>query len=271
MNHLSLFSGIGGLDLAAEWAGFKSVAFVEIDPFCQDVLRKHWPEVPIFPNIYNVTKEILESEGVSDITLISGGFPCQPYSHAGKRKGKGDNRFLWPEMLRVIREIHPRFVVGENVYGLVTNGQGLVLESIYTDLEAEGYEVAPPFVLPAAALGALHRRDRVWICAHSRYDNGSAQQGKQQEKWAEIVDRSSRNVVPSLDKGFPEWASGDIRFPCPLVESIEDEEGEREFCGVVNGVSRRVDRLRALGNAVVPQQAYPIFQTLAEMENYGRH
>lgn len=263
MNHLSLFSGIGGLDLAAEWAGFTTVGFVEMDSFCQKVLRKHWPNVPIISDVREVTKKRLKDEGISGIKIISGGFPCQPVSHAGKRSGKADNRYLWPEMLRVIREVKPTYVVGENVYGLVTHKGGSILENIYTDLEAEGYEVAPPFVFPAAAIGALHRRDRVWICAHSGYNDRSTKQRVKQTKWPKVTHRSMLPIVPNLDEA-----------PCPVVEihstytreSSFDREVERDVCGMSYGVSRRVDRLRALGNAVVPQQAYEVFSIIAQLE-----
>ena len=265
MNHLSLFSGIGGLDLAAEWAGFKTVGFVEFNPFCQAVLRKHWPNVPIISDIREVTKKRLATDGIKDIKILSGGFPCQPFSHAGKRTGKVDNRYLWPEMLRVIREVKPTYVVGENVYGLVTNMGGTTLEVIYTDLDSAGYEVVPPIVFPAASVGALHRRDRVWICAHARHDNRSPEQELQQTERPEVVNRSSGNAIPKLET-YPSWSGGKVQSPCPVTEVSKDKEVERNFRGVAHGISRRVDRFRALGNAVVPQQAFQVFLMIAQLD-----
>jgi DNA (cytosine-5)-methyltransferase 1 len=162
MTHVSLFSGIGGLDLAAEWAGFETVLFVEKDAYCQKVLRKHWPDVLIIEDIRSVHADSVREP----ITVISGGFPCQPFSHAGKRRGEADDRFLWPEMLRVISEIKPSWVVAENVPGLLSIKSGMVFERVLSELESCGYETLP-LVYPAAGVGAPHRRDRVFIVAHS--------------------------------------------------------------------------------------------------------
>lgn len=158
MKHLDLFSGIGGFALAAEevWPDIEHT-FCEIDPFCQAVLKKHWPQSSIHDDIRTL------HPGPAD--LVTGGFPCQPFSSAGKRRGTADDRHLWPEMLRVIRESSPEWVVGENVGGLLTWDGGMVLESVLSDLEAEGYE-AWPFVIPACAVEAPHKRDRVWIVAN---------------------------------------------------------------------------------------------------------
>ena len=176
MNHIDLFSGIGGFALAANWVGWDTIAFCEIDPFCQKVLKKHWPDVPIFDDIKTLTAdEIKEKTGWdgSEPTIISGGFPCQPYSTAGKRKGNADDRVLWLEMFRVIREVKPAWVVAENVRGLLSIEGGMVFEQVCADLEGEGYEVQP-FIIPACAVNAPHRRDRVWIIAHA---NNRRQQG----------------------------------------------------------------------------------------------
>jgi DNA (cytosine-5)-methyltransferase 1 len=165
MRHGSLFSGIGGFDLAAEWMGWENVFHCEWNPFGQKILHHYWPDAEQFNDITKT--DFKKYYGTVDI--ISGGFPCQPYSSAGKRKGKEDERHLWPEMLRAIREIQPRWVVGENVLGLVNWSGGLVFHEVQADLEAEGYEVQP-FLLPAAAVGAPHRRDRIWFVA---YANGA--------------------------------------------------------------------------------------------------
>lgn len=162
LHHISLFSGIGGFDIAAQWMGWKNVAHCEIDPFCREILKYYWPDADSHQDIRKT--DFTKYYGTIDI--ISGGFPCQPYSLAGFRKGKEDDRHLWPEMLRAIREVRPRWVVGENVLGIVNWNGGLVFEEVQADLEAEGYQVQP-YVLPACAVNAPHRRDRVWFVANS--------------------------------------------------------------------------------------------------------
>jgi len=162
MTHGSLFSGIGGFDLAAEWAGWQNVFHCEWNEFGQKVLKYYWPQAESFTDITKTNFSKYEKK----IDVLTGGFPCQPYSTAGKRRGKNDERHLWPEMLRAIREIRPRWIVGENVFGLINWSEGLVFHEVQTDLEAAGYEVQP-FVLPAAAVNAPHRRDRVWFIAHA--------------------------------------------------------------------------------------------------------
>ena len=162
MTHGSLFSGIGGFDLASEWMGWDNKFHCEWNEFGQKVLHYYWPEAELFTDITksNFTKY------ANKIDILTGGFPCQPYSSAGKRLGKEDSRHLWPEMLRAIREIQPRWIVGENVRGLTNWNGGLVFDEVQSDLEAEGYEVLP-FLLPACAVNAPHRRDRIWFVAHS--------------------------------------------------------------------------------------------------------
>jgi DNA (cytosine-5)-methyltransferase 1 len=167
MNHLGLFEGIGGFSLAARWMGWKTVAWCEWNEFGQKVLRHHFPEAEGHGDITKT--DFTKYHGAIDI--ISGGFPCQPYSSAGKRLGKEDDRHLWPEMLRVIREVQPTWVVGENVFGLVNWSGGLVFDEVQSDLEAQGYEVQP-YVLPAVSVNAPHRRDRVWFVAKNTNNNG---------------------------------------------------------------------------------------------------
>ncbi len=162
MKHGSLFSGIGGFDYAAEQMGWENLFHCEWDEFGQQVLKHYWPQAKSYNDITKSDFTIWRGK----IDIITGGFPCQPYSQAGKRLGKEDDRHLWPEMLRVIREVQPTYVVGENVLGLVNWDGGLVFDEVQADLEAEGYEVQP-YVLPAAAVNAPHRRDRVWFVAYS--------------------------------------------------------------------------------------------------------
>jgi DNA (cytosine-5)-methyltransferase 1 len=162
MRHGSLFSGIGGFDLASEWMGWENVFHCEWNPFGQKVLNYYWPNAITYHDITKTDFTIHRGR----IDIITGGFPCQPYSSAGKRLGKEDSRHLWPEMLRAIREIQPTWVVGENVRGLTNWNGGLVFDEVQAELEAQGYEVTP-FLLPACAVNAPHRRDRIWFIAYS--------------------------------------------------------------------------------------------------------
>jgi DNA (cytosine-5)-methyltransferase 1 len=185
MTHGSLFSGIGGFDLAAEWMGWENVFHCEWNKFGQKVLHHYWPKAIQYNDITKTDFTIHRGK----IDILTGGFPCQPYSSAGKRKGKEDERHLWPEMLRAIREIQPRWVVGENVLGLVNWSGGLVFHEVQADLEAAGYEVWP-YVLPAASVGAPHRRDRVWFVAYC----SSIKPRKQTERErGESIERRSTN------------------------------------------------------------------------------
>jgi DNA (cytosine-5)-methyltransferase 1 len=163
MKHGSLFSGIGGFDLAAEWMGWENIFHCEWNEFGQRVLKHYWPQAELFTDI---TKSDF-TKYANQIDVLTGGFPCQPYSAAGKRLGKEDERHLWPEMLRVIREVAPRFVVGENVRGLTNWNGGLVFNEVCADLENLGYQVAP-FIIPASAVNAPHQRERVWFVAYSK-------------------------------------------------------------------------------------------------------
>lgn len=260
MTHLDLFSGIGGIALAARWAGFSTRLFCEIEPYAQRVLRKHWPRVPIHDDIRTLTAETLQRHGVGRPTLLTGGFPCQPFSCAGKRKGTADDRFLWPEMLRIIAECRPAWVVGENVAGFVRLG----LDRALADLEGEGYECRT-FVLPACAVGAPHQRMRVFIVAHA--------QGGQRRDFAPDAGNGAQREgrgepgSPCADAGLAPDAAGGVGRGAPRQAGYSALfrwwKAEPRICRVADGVPRRVDRLRGLGNAVVPQQIYPILAGIA--------
>ena len=162
---LDLFSGIGGFSLGLERTGhFKTTAFCEIDKFCKLILDKHWKGTKIYDNVKEITKERLEADGIEFPDIITGGFPCQSFSVAGKQKGTSDSRYLWPEMFRIIKIFKPRYVIGENVRGIVNIENGMVFETVCSNLEDEGYEVQP-FLIPAASVGAPHRRERIWFIA----------------------------------------------------------------------------------------------------------
>ena len=177
MRHGSLFSGIGGFDLAAEWMAWENIFHCEIEEFPRKVLNYYWPKAISYEDIKQTDFSIHRGQ----IDIITGGFPCQPYSVAGKRKGKEDDRHLWPEMLRAIREIKPTWIVGENVRGLIGWDGGLVFDEVQTDLEAIGYEVQP-FLLPACAVNAPHRRDRIWFIAYAGKKSGKSNTiGRRQE------------------------------------------------------------------------------------------
>ena len=190
MNHGSLFSGIGGFDLAAEWMGWNNVFQCEWEEFPRRVLKHHFPNTALHGDIRQF--KAIDHHGRIDV--LTGGFPCQPYSAAGKRLGKDDERHLWPEMLRIVRECAPRYVVGENVRGLVSWNGGLVFEEVCTDLEALGYSVQS-FVIPACAVNAPHRRDRIWFVAHANGGDARPDQGTNGSEKREIRGQDTGDVL----------------------------------------------------------------------------
>ena len=268
MKLLDLFSGIGGFSLAAEWAGIETVAFCEIDSYAQKVLKKNFPDIPIFEDINKLNRG--DIDGTVDI--ISGGFPCQPFSVAGKKKGTKDNRDLWPQMLRIIKEFKPTWVIGENVANFVS----MAFQRTKTDLESEGYEVQP-LIIPACAVNAPHRRDRVWIVGYSKH-NGSLTAKEQRGIDKTGNNDKERESNPIQFKGTSSPRNNETMANTNSKnaqgqwnKSIRDKEKYKSSKGcwwesepkvgrVANGVPNRVDRLKGLGNAIVPQVAYQIFK-----------
>ena len=368
LTHLSLFSGIGGLDLAAEWAGIETVGQCEWAEYPTKVLEKHWPDVPRWKDIRTLTGEsFYERTGKRTVDIISGGFPCQPFSVAGKQRGKEDDRYLWPEMVRVIKELRPTWVVGENVAGIVR----MALPDILSELEACGYRTRT-FLIPACAVGARHRRYRVAIVGYSEYNGlssaavtggtqktgrgqqegkkkageftgasksgngqnvanshterelqspGSEQdirngasigrktladaesqfegrlsfgteqekprfvgggkyvcdttserlsdgsnkpmggQGTQEPESERSMRRSAKSILGGMAHGVSAGMDRDLDF---IINHYWDEEPG--IPRIATGIENRVDRLKCLGNAVVPRQFYPIFKAIAEVE-----
>lgn len=242
MRHASLFSGIGGFDLAAKWMNWTNVFQVEIDPFCRRVLAHHFPDTERYTDI----KGFDGTRYHNQIDIITGGFPCQPFSTASEaRKGTADDRFLWPEMLRVIREIRPRFVLGENVEGFIPLG----LDTVRGDMEKEGYKVEP-HVISAASVGASHRRNRCWILCSLEELPAADNAGERRCEH----DKSETEITTVHTPTDIDW------FPLRMWDAAPPSG--TSFCGVVDGVSDRIHRLSTLGNAIVPQVAYVIFKAL---------
>lgn len=286
VNVLDLFSGIGGFTLGLERAGFSTVAFCETDDFCRRVLAHHWPNIPIHGDITYLNAR--PYRGTVDVVV--GGFPCQPYSQAGKRGGSEDDRALWPEMLRVVEEVQPTWFVGENVTGL----EHLALAECVSDLEGLGYAVQV-FDIPACGIGASHRRHRIWIVAHA--DGAGVRIGAERSegrrddvqagRQAELVYDGEAQSHPDSDywRQRGEWLTEHGELECTRGDQSEglgapgrregpaDTDAGRELlegreagpaevtvewptepsvCGADDGIPDRVDRLRALGNAVVP-------------------
>lgn len=298
---LDLFSGIGGFSLGLQrTGGFETIAFCEIDPFCRKVLAKHWPGVPCFEDITKLDKEELNSLGRIDV--ICGGFPCQPVSCAGKRKGKEDTRWLWPEFCRVVRCVRPEWVLIENVPGLLSADSGRLFAGILRDLSESGYD-AEWNIVSAASVGAPHLRKRVFVVAHTmqqRTDgrqenstllgNGRTQsiiRSKLQGKSAPFDvgrDGESQRNDGKEDVANPEIPRFEItkRASGPKSGFPRSERGrifrreptgtwpiESGFCRMVDGIPNGVDRLRALGNAIVPQCAQFVGRCLLDSIEMG--
>ncbi len=234
MRVLDLFSGIGGFSLGLERAGMETVAFCEIEDYPRKILAKHWPGVPIYDDVRELTGEQLRKDGIS-VDVICGGFPCQPFSTAGKRRGADDDRHLWPQMCRLVQELRPAWVIGENVAGFISMG----LDNVLFDLEAIGY-TAESIVIPACSVERDHRRERVWILAHPMQGIRSLG-GYTPGSWGQ-------------PKQISWYGMGEEKAPSRVVGG---------FDGIPNGL----DRIRALGNAVVPQIPEIIGRAIMAIEN----
>ena len=234
MKHAALFNGIGGFQLAAEWMGWDNIMSCEIDEWCNKVTKYHFPNCIQHGDIKTTDFTIYRG----GIDIITGGFPCQPYSAAGKRKGKEDERHLWPEMLRAIREIRPRWVVGENVRGLTNWNGGMVFDEVCADLEAEGYEVIP-VILPAASVNAPHRRDRVWFIAYTNDTGRGTRLGKIQKEDGEISQRYNDAEFSNTGNWNAPNATG-VRF----CLNCSEKQLQSKASGARYGVGRKSERMR---------------------------
>lgn len=263
--HADLFSGIGGFALAVRWLGGETVGFCEIEEYPQRVLRKNFPGVPIHDDIRTLTGDTIAEWGGCD--LITGGFPCQPFSTAGQRRGTDDNRHLWPEMFRVIDECRPRFVLGENV----ANFANMALDGVCADLESLGYETGT-VIVPAVGVGAHHQRHRTWIMAYADREWELQPGGGQREQWEWIGDRG-KAVAHAAGQRQP--GPGPCGDACHCAPGGEGQAAQLEYGRVgqewspepgvgrvAHGVPSRVDRLAGLGNAIVPQVAYQILSVM---------
>ena len=315
--HLDLFSGIGGFSLGLEaTGGFETVAFCDIDKYCRKVLKQQWPHVKQFEDIKELNYETLKANGIESIDIITGGYPCQPFSVAGRKKGEEDPRHLWPEYFRLIKELRPSWVIGENVSGHIKLGLDTVLEN----LESEGYS-ARTFSISAASVGANHKRERVWIVANARQHGGRIKPTRNSKstgrgplettEWSTNTNTPSRSsegtetMANTLELGLEKHGHSETtesikRGKTMADTNIEGRQGrlsrgqnkeredqqrhlgrdssvhgqqgqnwwsiEPDVGRVAHGIPSRVDRLKSLGNSLVPQIPYYIAQSILQVE-----
>lgn len=271
MRSLELFAGIGGIALAEQMAGIEVAGLCEYADYPRMILQKHWPDVPLFKDVTKLDREELTNAGISpdSIDIVSGGFPCQPFSIAGHRKGTEDDRDLWPEMFRIIKQLWPTWVVGENV----ANFANMELDRTLSDLEDLGYQTRA-FVLPACAVNAPHQRLRTFIVAHSNREGQLQSQGayQDQRRWTRdgsevLADASSKRRQTSSHDEFRNIANWQSKRQFSTTGGTPAKwQPEPSVGRVANGVPNRMDRIKALGNAVVPQQILPIFKAIVQIE-----
>ena len=279
---LDLFSGIGGFALACRWLGIETIGFCEIEPYAQRVLRKNFPGVRIFEDVRK-----LQTDEFPRPWIVTGGYPCQPFSQAGKRRGEEDDRHLWPAMFEIIRSCRPDWVLAENVAGHVSMG----LDEVLSDLEGEDY-TCQPLIIPACAVDAPHRRDRVWIVANAECKRGQSgmlhhrdelqtSSGGSPDTFSsgstrpETVADSERDATRSTqrEKGGFNRHKGENTNKRERYEMGGDSSNDSGFWSiepdvgrVAHGIPSRVDRLRGLGNAIVPQVAYEIINAMIQAD-----
>lgn len=254
----SLFTGIGGFDLAATWAGIDIVYQIEIDPFCNQLLEKRFPNVQRYNDITRIPNGLLPRTDI-----ITGGFPCQPFSVAGKQRGKEDDRALWPHMLRIIKDTKPTWVIGENVPGIIN----MELDNILDDLEREGY-TTQTLDIPAFAVGACHKRHRIWILAHSNkesqsrfsLDDKKMASHSKQSGWERVLCNNIKRKQEQDKSAITLDAQRDY------FEQFAEIVGKPAVQRMDDGIPNRVDRLGAVGNAIVPQVAYILLSYIKELE-----
>ena len=282
---LDLFSGIGGFSLGFEkTGGFETVAFCEKDKFCQSVLKKHWNNIRIYDEIRNLKGKEINAD------VVTGGFPCQPFSVAGKRKGTDDDRYLWDEMLRVVAETKPKWIVGENVAGIINIENGKVLQQIQKDLESEGFQVQC-LVIPASGIGAWHQRKRIWIIGYSN-SNANAKEKQSSNGSENSISKEHRKKDSSIQffggtaNNSLSNSNGKRQQKQLWSRSTEKEksgfeceswwEAQSKLCGVPDGICTgldkdRANRIKALGNSIVPEIAYEIAKAILAAENERSH
>ena len=290
---LDLFSGIGGFSLGLESTGyFETVAFCEKDEFCKKVLQKHWSQLKIYDDVRSLYDTKIQAD------VVTGGFPCQSFSQAGLQKGRTDDRWLWNEMFDVIKQVRPRWVIGENVQGIINIEEGMVLRQVQDDLDGEGFKVQC-FIIPASGIGAWHNRNRVWILACNIYNSNSIRHRRgnstrcADEEWTFLPREQEGGKMGSKTERRSNVSDTCIKRPQGYRLSTNVEEKQRRedlstktsaeeqqtwwqtesrICGVPNGVSYGVDRdrakrIKALGNSIVPQIARQIGLAIMEAEN----
>ena len=318
ITHYDLFAGIGGFSLALDEVFYDEEIkhiFSEWEEFPTAVLKKHWPNGTFYGDITELIADtdgtrrersgLLQQRGLSnrrssETVIVTGGFPCQPFSHAGRRKGTADDRYQWPNMFEVIRNIKPNWVIAENVRGLVTWNEGMVLEQVCTDLENEGYEVQP-IIIPAAGINAPHRRDRIWIIAHANGEQRAPRLGEIQKAHGKVPERHdnaepsdtgaaiasdtrrserksgfSQDLQPEIKEAaraqreYPDWGRDWREVAFTTCNDGVDDGFPRVMDGTtISRAKWRRESLKAYGNAIVPEVAIQIFQAIREAEYAG--
>lgn len=269
MKHIGLFAGGGGFEYVIQKNGGQTVAFSEIDPFCIKVLSYHFPGAESLGDI----DQINFKKYANEIDIITGGFPCQPFSVSGERNGQSDPRYKWPEMFRAIQTVRPPYVVAENVYGIVNWSKGLVFEKVQTDLESEGYEVLS-FVLPAASVGANHERKRVWFVGFNRMFKVERQRALEQINTTYSSCRGRNEIFNNLQKGKPTFN----KFKCLDVFSFKSEIPTfAPLCSLDDGIPRGLDgttfskwrgeSVKMYGNAIHTGVFENIYLTILQMDS----